>query len=689
MTQRLFSHLPVQALHGIGPTVAERLKRLGLYSIRDLLLYFPFRYEDRTKITSINKICAGSKISVQGKIIKTELVKGRQTYLIAILGDGTGLLQLRFIHYHHGLQNRLRAGTLLQVYGDIKFNNSSPYMIHPQLLTTSVVSTQATTLTPIYYTTEGISQLTLRKAVAAALVLLQQNPPAELMPQPYLEDSCSLLDALLWIHNPPAQISAEQLQNGTFPAQKRLIMEELLAYQLSLRLAQQERYRCAYSCPYPSRLIDHFVTLLPYTLTAAQQRVHHEICADLQKKAPMLRLLQGDVGSGKTCVAAMAALQMLANEKQVVLMAPTEILAKQHYDTFNQWFAPLGIRVQYVFGGASNAQKKILQQELASQKRVLVIGTHALFYDALHFDKLGLVIIDEQHRFGVVQRFALWQKGTTDHHFAHQLILTATPIPRTLAMTFYANMAVSTLDELPTGRIPVTTVAMPNSKRDLILERIRMSAATGKQMYWVCTLIEESEHLQAEAAQALAAVLQQKLHPYQVGLIHGRMKATEKEAIMASFKRAELQLLVATTVIEVGVDVSNASIMVIENSERLGLAQLHQLRGRVGRSSTASHCILLYQAPLSRTAAARLEVMRATTDGFIIAQRDLEIRGFGEIVGTKQRGLADFKIVDLRRDHVLIQYISELASYFLTSAPQEAQILVDCWLADKHKYTRA
>lgn len=691
MTSRLLQHVPLQRLNGVGPTMMARLHKLGLHTVQDLLLYLPFRYEDRTATTPIKALVSGMRTSIEGTLIQKQLVNGRKRMLLCTVSDGTGIITLRFMHFNAGFQNSLILGVTLRAYGEIKSGRTYPEMIHPQFHILKPGTLQQTDyLTPVYYTTEGISQLTLRKVIGLALTLFKHNPPPEILPPEVSASLPSMAEALSWVHSPPATANKEQLIQMTHPAQKRLIIEELLAYQLSIRVTRETHNQGqAAALPYPEAAIHQFIQNLPFALTSAQQRVIGEIRADLQKQRPMMRLLQGDVGSGKTCVAAIAALHTLMNDKQVVLMAPTEILAEQHYHNFKRWFDTQQINIACILGGSSNKIKKAQQESITSGKTTLIIGTHALFYEKIQFAQVGLVIIDEQHRFGVAQRLALWQKGTQGTELPHQLIMTATPIPRTLAMTLYADIRISTLDELPPGRTPITTVVIPNSKRDAIIARIQTLCLQGRQVYWVCTLIEESEHMEAQAAQDLAEVLQNTLHSINVGLIHGRMKTAEKQEIMERFKQGNLSLLVATTVIEVGVDVPNASVMIIENAERLGLAQLHQLRGRVGRGIEASQCILLYQPPLSHTARARLKVMRDSVDGFVIAQKDLEIRGFGEILGTKQMGIADFKIVDLMRDQKILSEIKPVADHVMTHCPDNAQQFIQCWLPDRQKYIHA
>ena len=492
------------------------------------------------------------------------------------------------------------------------------------------------------------------------------------------------------IHNPSITTDIDQLLVGEHPAIKRFVFEELLAYHLSMLMIKRDNQKQhAYSMHSNQQLILPFLASLPFNPTHAQQRVVQDIYQDMTKHIPMMRLVQGDVGSGKTLVAAMAALNAIENDHQVVLMAPTEILAEQHFNNFKQWFEPLGITVDWLSGRLTAKNKQQRYEALKQGEITMLVGTHAVFVDKVEFFNLGLVIIDEQHRFGVNQRLSLWEKGIKNAIHPHQLIMTATPIPRTLAMTVYADLDVSIIDELPPGRTPVTTVVIPNSRREEIIDKVNQACLSHRQVYWVCTLVEESETLDAQAAEMLVEELKERLPHLNIALVHGKMKSDEKQSVMQAFKAGEVQLLVATTVIEVGVDVPNASLMIIENAERLGLAQLHQLRGRVGRGSAISHCVLMYQAPLSRIAQARMRVMRESNDGFVIAQKDLEIRGSGEILGTRQMGEANFKIVDLIRDQHLISEVQKASYLILSESPECAKQLVDCWLPERQKYINA
>lgn len=692
MASRLFYHLTINSLQGIGQVLAAKFEKLGLITVQDLLLHLPFRYENRNLTHNITDLIPGTRIAIKGIIVQKKLITGRRRMLVCSVSDGTGIINLRFLNFSTGLQNSLVQGREIKAYGEIKQGKLRLEMIHPQFnLKKSLMDQEENeTLTPIYYTTDGLTQTIIRKTMKQALLFLKHNPPDELIPTNLLDNLPGITEALSIVHNPPLSIDATHLEQGKHPAQSRLIIEELLAYQLSMQLNRNFRSKKqAYPLHCHENDINQFITQLPFSLTSAQRRAITEINGDMQKARPMMRLIQGDVGSGKTLAAASAAFQAINNNKQVVLIAPTEILAEQHYHNFKQWFAAFSIPIECVTGSTRGRTKKTQFSQIACGNTKLIIGTHAIFHDKVKFDNLALIIIDEQHRFGVAQRLILWQKGTKQDYYPHQLIMTATPIPRTLAMTIYTDLEISTIDELPPGRIPVTTVVIPNSKRPNIITRIKAACNEGRQVYWVCTLIEESGQLEAQAAENLAEILQNSLAPFQVGLIHGRMKTQKKQEIMKKFKQGNIQLLVATTVIEVGVDVPNASLMIIENAERLGLAQLHQLRGRVGRGNVASHCILLYQPPLSKIAKARLEVMRNSTDGFIIAQKDMEIRGIGDILGTKQMGSADFKIVDLIRDQHLIARTQHLSQQLIDHYPEQAQQLIHCWLPDRQKYINA
>ncbi|GAA3542999.1 ATP-dependent DNA helicase RecG [Zobellella aerophila] len=682
--------MSLSLLKGVGDKMLEKLHRLGLETVQDLLFHLPLRYEDRTRVYPIAGLIPGMHVTVVGEITDNRLVFGRKRMLTCRMQDHSGSLTLRFFNFAAAQKNSLTAGTRIRAFGEVRPGHHGLEIIHPEyslLGADEPVSAEAS-LTPVYGTTEGLRQLSLRQLTEQALTLLEQQPLQEWLPDGLYPHQLGLNQAVRLLHRPPPDVALEQLELGSHPAQTRLIMEELLAQNLSvLQVREQSQAHAARPLPSPRSLIDDFLARLPFEPTGAQSRVVAEIGRDLHKPVPMMRLVQGDVGSGKTLVAALAALQVIGNQAQVALMAPTELLAEQHAANFSAWLKPLGIEVGWLAGKVKGKARTEQLARIASGELAMVVGTHALFQEQVVFNALELVIIDEQHRFGVHQRLALREKGSQGEVYPHQLIMTATPIPRTLAMTAYADLDTSIIDELPPGRSPVTTVAIPDTRREQVIARVReVCREQGRQAYWVCTLIEESEVLECQAAEDTAAQLLQQLPELKVGLVHGRMKAADKQAVMADFKDGRLDLLVATTVIEVGVDVPNASLMIIENPERLGLAQLHQLRGRVGRGAAASHCVLLYHAPLSKTAGQRLGVLRDTADGFVIAQKDLEIRGPGELLGTRQTGLADLKIADLVRDQHLLPEVQRLARYLADRHPQVVAPLIRRWLGLRDHY---
>ena len=687
--------VPVTALKGVGPRNAEKLARIGVRTVQDILFHLPFRYQDRTRLVPIGALRPGDSAVVEGEVELAEIRFGRRRSLLVRLADGSGFLTLRFFHFSTAQKSSLTRGNRLRCYGEVRSGPAGPELVHPeyQLLSGDESPAVEETLTPVYPTTEGMHQLSWRGMASRALELLARDPKAlpEWLPDALLKRFRlpDLAGAISYLHHPPADAPQARLLEGQHPAQQRLAFEELLAHQLSLRETRhQQRRQQARPLPPGGALCRRFQERLPFRLTGAQQRVLQEIARDMARDHPMMRLVQGDVGSGKTVVAALAALQSVAAGCQVVLMAPTELLAEQHLRLFRQWFEPLGLEVGWLTGRHKGRQREQLLQALQSGQLPLVVGTHALFQDDVTFQQLGLVIIDEQHRFGVHQRMALRDKAGAAL-LPHQLIMTATPIPRTLAMTAYADLDLSLIDQLPPGRTPVATVVIPDGRRQEVIERVRKACLSGRQAYWVCTLIEESEALQCQAAEETARLLQEALPGLRVGLVHGRLKAREKEALMAAFKGAELDLLVATTVIEVGVDVPNASLMIIENPERLGLAQLHQLRGRVGRGSVESHCVLMYHPPLSQNARQRLAVMRESSDGFLIAQKDLELRGPGEVLGTRQTGEMQFRIADLLRDQALLDEVQAAAELMLNDYPQRVAPLVRRWVGERQHYINA
>ncbi|MCP4320302.1 MAG: ATP-dependent DNA helicase RecG [Psychromonas sp.] len=685
--------VPLTTLSGVGIKLSERLNKLGLYSIADLLFHLPLHYQDRTRLYPIAELKDGMQVSVQGRIVNCNVQMGKRRILKCQISDDTGLVVLNFFHFNASQKNSFREGQLLKCFGEFKRGYQGMEITHPEysLIQQRETSQAEEKLTPIYPTTEGLKQNGLRKLALQAVDMLKQNSIDELLPTELLSHPISLQDALLYLHQPPPDANIEQLENKTHPAQQRLIIEELIAQQISMlamRASAQSQQSVAFDGA--DSLHGQLLRNLGFVPTNAQARVAKEIQEDLQQAHPMMRLVQGDVGSGKTLVAALAALSVIEAGYQVALMAPTELLAEQHYINFQKWFEPLGIRVGMLSGKMKVKEKRSQTEDIQLGLSRMVVGTHALFSENVIFNKLALIIVDEQHRFGVHQRLALREKGLSADFAPHQLTMTATPIPRTLAMTAYADLKVSIIDELPPGRTPVQTVALADTRRDDIIKRVYQSCKNeGRQVYWVCTLIEESEALECQAAEDTANNLQLNLPDLRIGLVHGRMKGNEKQYVMDAFKAGELDLLVATTVIEVGVDVPNASLMIIENPERLGLSQLHQLRGRVGRGSVASHCVLLYKNPLSQTAKKRLQILRESSDGFYISEQDLLIRGPGEVLGTKQTGVAQFKIADLLRDQALVPYSLQLAQQLITTHTQLIPALTARWLGEKEHYAHA
>lgn len=686
------SEIPVTQLNGVAARLAERLATLHIHSVQDLLFHLPLRYQDRTRIASIGRVRLGDDVMLEGEIVSCELDFGRRRSLVCKIKDAGGIISLRFFHFSAAQKKMLAPGNVLRCYGEIRSGKTGYEIYHPeyQVLKPGDITPVADRLTPIYPATDGLQQTRLRKLIDQALAMLQ-SPQAlpDWLPADILQRFAfpGLAEALQYLHHPPVQAPVAQLLGGEHPAQQRLAFEELLSHRLCLRrLRQQSAQHQSPVMATHSGLSEAFLKQLPFSLTGAQARVCREISQDLSLQQPMLRLLQGDVGSGKTVVAALAALQAVDSGYQAVIMAPTEILAEQHHVNFTQWLAPLGLQPGWLSGKVKGRQRLQTLQALQDGSSRIAVGTHALFQEGVEFNNLGLIIIDEQHRFGVHQRLALREKGNTGQTIPHQLVMTATPIPRTLAMSAYADLDCSVLDELPPGRTPVNTVTISNDRRDDVIDRIHQACLQGNQAYWVCTLIDESEALQAQAAEATLAALQTQLPDLAIGLVHGRMKPADKSAVMTAFKQGELHLLVATTVIEVGVDVPNASLMIIENPERLGLAQLHQLRGRVGRGAKASHCLLLYQTPLSQLGKQRLGIMRDSNDGFYIAEQDLAIRGPGQVLGTRQTGLMSFRIADLARDAALLDPVKSAADTIEHDYPSHIDPLVNRWLGDRELY---
>ena len=675
-----------QQLH-ITDTTARKLEKLHLNTAWDLALHLPLRYEDETKIVPISAAPLGEVCQVEGEVLHQEVqFKPRKQLVAQIKGDDGAILNLRFIHFYPSHQKQLAPGQRVRALGEIKRGYERCEMIHPKIKSPEKQAL-ATSLTPIYPTTNGLTQPVLRKAVQAALAQVDMY---EILPARVLDDLRlpTLAESLRTLHYPPPHLSAGQLGSGTLPEWQRLKFDELLAQQLSMRLARQRRkHGQAMPLSGDGRLCRALLGNLPFRLTAAQERVCGEIRADLAQSTPMHRLLQGDVGSGKTIVAALSALTALesAEEVQVAIMAPTEILAEQHFVKFRQWLEPLGLTVAWLSGSLKKKEKEQAKAALADGRIRVAVGTHALFQDDVAFRQLGLVIVDEQHRFGVAQRLALKNKGRE----VHQLMMSATPIPRTLAMSFYADLDVSSIDELPPNRTPIKTLLVNQVRRHDVEGFVLNTCQKGQQAYWVCPLIEESEALQLQTATDTLARLQAALPGLSVGLVHGRMKAAEKAAVMAEFIAGRLHVLVATTVIEVGVDVPNASLMVIEHAERMGLAQLHQLRGRVGRGAAASSCVLMFAEPLSALARARLKVVREHTDGFEIAKQDLEIRGPGEFLGARQSGVPMLRFADLQTDLHLLEAARRVAADLMADEPEIVAQHLQRWLGSREGFLAA
>ena len=682
---------PLTVLNGVGPALAKKLERLDVFRVEDLLFLLPLRYEDRTQLVRIGAVQTGVRCLISGDVLLAETVyRGRRNLLVRI-GDGSGQITLRFFHFSRQQQAQFQPGVKLTCFGEARKGSAGLEMIHPEyrVLRENQDAAINETLTPIYPATEGIQQGRLRNLTDQALRIMRDSPPEELLPQSVRReiDLPELAQAVLYLHRPPADAAVQRMLDGRHPCQQRLAFEELLAHYMSLRsLRALARSESACALHNGKSMVARFVSDLPFELTRAQRRVVDEIISDLTEPHPMMRLIQGDVGSGKTVVAAIACLKAISCGVQAAIMAPTELLAEQHWRSFGDWFRPLGIEPAWLSGSQRTVARRESLESIANGSAQLVVGTHALFQEGVKFHKLALVIIDEQHRFGVHQRVALREKGVTDHGYPHQLVMTATPIPRTLAMAAYADLDTSVIDELPPGREPVSTIAVPETRRDEIVARVRTACQSGQQAYWVCPLIEESDVLDYEAAAASYEMLSAALPELRVGLVHGRMRPAEKERGMQAFKDGLIQLLVATTVIEVGVDVPNASLMIVENAERMGLSQLHQLRGRVGRGTTQSHCVLLYKPPLGQLARNRLAVLRDTNDGFVVAQHDLELRGPGELFGTRQTGLPEYRIANLVRDAELMPKVQVAAEQISRSAAGKAAAIVRRWLGDAGHY---
>ena len=675
----------VHQLQGVGNAAAALLEKLNIFNTDDLLFHLPRDYEDRSTIIPMNQLSVGRSYLLEGIVKGVDFPPGKRKSMAVLLDDDCGKVTLRFYHIYKGITDRCILGHRLRIFGEVRVGARGLEMYHPELqVITEDTPLPQTQLTAIYPATEGLTQPKIRDYIQQALAQYSDHLP-ELLPAKF-SNGYALKQALEYIHHPPVNANMLQLAQGSHPAQQRLIFEELVAHQISLLtrrafIQQVEAPSFAPSKTYAKQLL----ASLAFEMTGAQKRVSKEIAQDLKANKPMLRLVQGDVGAGKTLVAGVAACHALEESWQVALMAPTEILAEQHYLNFKRWFEPLGLNIAWLSGKQKGKARAAAEQVIRDGSAHLVIGTHALFQENVEFAKLGLVIIDEQHRFGVDQRLALRNKGL-DGMSPHQLVMTATPIPRTLAMSAYGDLDTSVIDELPPGRTPIQSVTIPLDRREQVLQRIATNCAEGKQAYWVCTLVEQSETLDAQAAEATFAEIRERFPALNIGLVHGKMKADEKQAVMQQFKNNELQLLIATTVIEVGVDVPNASIMVIENAERLGLSQLHQLRGRVGRGAKASFCALLYKHPLSQNGQERLRIMRETNDGFMIAEKDLELRGPGELLGTKQTGDMNFRVAKLERDDHLLNQAHYVAQQILKDYPDQAEALLQRWLPEAPRY---
>jgi len=682
---------PIQRLHGVGPKLAEKLAELDIARVGDLLFHLPLRYEDRTRVLPIGGLQPGQRGLIDGTVRHAGITRGRRRSLAVILADGTGNIQLRFFHFHPRQRDGLKPGTRLRAFGEVREGYRGYEMVHPEYRRYADAASPKTAqhLTPVYPTVAGLHQRTLRQLAGQALDWMHRGKLAlpDLLPASAGGSRAlpGLAEALEQLHRPPSHQDPAELLSPDHPARRRLVLEELTAHFLAARQLSQRRDLLRAPALTHADLAERLRAALPFDLTGAQARAAGEIAADLARERPMLRLLQGDVGSGKTVVAALAAAQAMASGCQAAFAAPTELLAEQHLRSLREWFEPLGIELVWLSGRVTGRRREQALARIAAGAP-LVVGTHALMQPGVEFRRLGLAVIDEQHRFGVHQRLALRDKAPADDWRPHQLIMTATPIPRTLAMTAYAGLESSLIDELPPGRMPVTTVAASTERRGEVIERVARACCTGRQAYWVCTLIEASDSLEAEAAAETAQRLREALPELSVDLLHGRLKAEEKDARMRAFRDRQTQLLVATTVIEVGVDVPNASLMIIENAERLGLAQLHQLRGRVGRGSKESACVLMYQPPLGALARARLETLRATNDGFAIAEKDLELRGPGEVLGTRQAGLVRMRVADLMRDHHLLGEARRVGETLLAQAPDRVNALLARWVGGAERY---
>ena len=680
-------------LRGVGPALAEKLGRLCVHKPADLLFVLPFRYEDRTRITPIGGLLPGQRAVIEAEVELTEVVYRGRRSMLCRLSDGTGSLMLRFFYFSRAQQQGLARGKTVRCYGEVRKGPGGPEMVHPEyrVIGDKISQPLEDHLTPVYPSTEGLQQGRLRGLIGQVLdsnmELLPDLLPAAVVSRQQLP---SLTEAICYLHRPPSDASLDELASGKHPAQRRLVIEELLTHHLSLRKLRQRTSKLRARPLNPEdELINRFLNGLAFELTGDQRATIEAIRTDLAEGHPMMRLVQGDVGCGKTVVAAVAALIATAAGTQAAIMAPTELLAEQHRDNFARWLQPLGITVAWLSGSLKSAQRKNVYAAIAAGEAQIVIGTHALFQDAVEYNRLGLVIVDEQHRFGVHQRMSLMEKGAAGDCRPHQLVMTATPIPRTLAMTLYADLDVSIIREMPPGRQPVQTIALSDQRRGEVVTRVREALKSGQRAYGVCPLVEESEALSYQDVESTHSMLSEALPKARVGLIHGRLRAEEKDQIMKAFARGELHVLVATTVIEVGVDVPEATLMIIENAERMGLAQLHQLRGRVGRGDQASACVLIYSSAvkLSALARQRIEVMRDTNDGFLVAQKDLELRGPGEVLGKRQTGIMQMRVADLSRDAWMLPEVQTMAEEILSDHPQVIEPLIDRWIIKADEYS--
>ena len=678
---------PVTTLRGVGAKMASRLAEIGIRSLEDLLFHFPLRYQDRTQVTPIAGLRDQVDAVIEGTVRGAAVTMGRRRTLLVKVEDGTGLLTVRFFHFRQAQVTQFKTGARVQLFGTPRRLGSGTEVIHPEYRLGETADLVEPALTPVYPTVSGIGQSTWRKLCGQALAALNRQPPEDLL-QGITEDRITLGEAIAFLHNPPPGTELDPIHGGVHPAQIRLAREELIAHQLTVQgVRDTERKHQAPSITSAAEITQQFIAGLPFAPTAAQMRVAKELAADMAQPQPMLRLVQGDVGSGKTLVAAQATLDTIAAGYQVAFMAPTELLAEQHHANLAGWFDELGLPVAWLSGRIKGKARQAVLEQLEHGQAPVVVGTHALFQDDVVFQRLGLIIVDEQHRFGVHQRLSLADKGADGQH-PHQLALTATPIPRSLAMVAYGDLDCSIIDELPPGRQPVTTTLIDSTRREAVIRRVGAACQDGRQAYWVCTAIEESDTLDIEAAEATADQLGSALPGVRVGMVHGRLKPQEKASVMAAFKAGDIQLLVATTVIEVGVDVPNASLMIIDNAERLGLAQLHQLRGRVGRGATESHCLLMFKQPLSDTAQQRLTTMQESSDGFLIAERDLAIRGPGELLGTRQTGLAAFRIALLPEHEDLLIEAQAIAARLYEHDLPRAQALMQRWAGARADFAR-